>query len=202
MKTSQSRILAICLLGALVSVPLALLTPVALAEESPEPTAPPKGEAVVATVQATATVTAIDLATRQVTLRTSDGEELRLVVDEAARNLPQVTVGDLIEVTYTEALAYEVKKGGKADLAAGVTVGGAEPGAKPAGLVGQEVTLTAVIVAIDPEVPSVTLEGPEGDTHTIEVRHPEQLEGVKVGDTVEITYVEAVVLEVEKAPHE
>jgi len=57
-----------------------------------------------------------------------------------------------------------------------------------------------LITAIDPTVPTVTFKGPAGNTRTIKVRHPEKLEGVKVGDTVEITYTEAFAIKVEEAP--
>ena len=48
-------------------------------------------------------------------------------------------------------------------------------------------------------VPSVTFKGPAGNTRTIKVLHPEKLEDVDVGDTVVITYAEAIALKVEKA---
>jgi hypothetical protein len=56
------------------------------------------------------------------------------------------------------------------------------------------------ITAIDPKVPSVTFKGPAGNTRAIKVRYPEKLQGVNVGDTVEITYTEALAMKVEKAP--
>src|SRR5262245_17977573 len=44
---------------------------------------------------ATATVTAIDAATRRVTLRNETGNEFVVVCGEEVRNLPQVKVGDI-----------------------------------------------------------------------------------------------------------
>ena len=116
-----------------------------------------------------------------------------------SRTSPRCKKGDLIIATYTEALAYEVKKGGKAGAAAAVAGGAAAPGAKPAGALGAAVTVTVVITAIDTKVPSVTFKRPDGTTRTIKVKNPEKLQGVSVGDTVEITYVEAIALKVEKA---
>jgi hypothetical protein len=57
-----------------------------------------------------------------------------------------------------------------------------------------------LITAIDPKVPSVTFKGPQGNTRTIKVLHPEKLEGVSVGDTVELTFTEAFAVKVEAAP--
>jgi hypothetical protein len=59
--------------------------------------------------------------------------------------------------------------------------------------------VTVKIAAIDPKVPSVTFKGPGGNTRTIKVKDPSKLQGVNVGDTVELTYVEAVGIKVEKA---
>jgi hypothetical protein len=56
-----------------------------------------------------------------------------------------------------------------------------------------------VITAIDPKVPSVTIKGPHGGTETVKVMHPEKLQGVSVGDTIDITYTEAVGVKVEEA---
>ena len=60
--------------------------------------------------------------------------------------------------------------------------------------------MTVTITAIDPHVPSVTFKGPAGNTRTIRVKDPAKLQGVKVGDTVDITYSEAFAVKVEKAP--
>jgi hypothetical protein len=61
------------------------------------------------------------------------------------------------------------------------------------------VRVTVSITAIDPKAPSVTFKGPAGNTKTIKVKYPEKLKGVNVGDTVDITYTEAIALKVEAA---
>ena len=157
----------------------------------------PKGSASQST-KVTATVTAIDLKSREISLKTPDGLESTFVVDAAVKNLPQVKVGDTVSATYTEALAYEVKKGGAAGATETIAGGTAEPGKTPAGAIARQVTLTVSIAAIDPAVPSVTFKGPQGNTRTIKVRDPKKLEGVSVGDTVQITYTEALALKIEK----
>jgi Cu/Ag efflux protein CusF len=183
---------AACLAGALC------VAAVALAQA---PAAAPKGEAMIASVDVTATVTKIDHQTRAVTLKTEDGRELSFVASEDVKNLPQVQVGDLVTATYAEALAYEVKKGGQAAAPVSVVAGGtANAGMKPEGAIARQTSVTVEITAIDPKVPSVTFKGPAGNIRTIKVKHPEKLEGVKVGDTVEITYTEAFALKVEEAP--
>lgn len=190
MKSPRALFTATCLAGALC------LTTVALAQ-SPAP----KGEELVSAVEVTATVAKIDHKTREVTLKTEEGEEFSFVASDEVTNLAQVKKGDIVTVTYAEALAYEVMKGGQ-PMAPEMTVAGgaAEPGMKPAGAIARQATVTVLITAIDPSVPSVTFKGPQGNTRTIKVLHPEKLQGVSVGDTVQITYTEALALKVEAKP--
>jgi Cu/Ag efflux protein CusF len=165
------------------------------------PAAAPKGEAMMASMDVTATVMKIDHQTREVTLKTQDGEEYSFVASDEVRNLAQVQPGDLVTATYSEALVYEVKKGGTAADEGTVVAGAAaEPGSKPAGVIARQTAVTVSITAIDPQAPSVTFTGPAGNSRTIKVMHPEKLEGVSVGDTVEIVYTEALAIKVEAAP--
>lgn len=184
---------AACVAGSLC------LTTAALCQTAAKPAAPAKGEAVIAAVTATATVTQINQQTREVTLRADDGQEYSFVAGEAVANLAQVKKGDVVTATYTEAVAYEVKKGGKADAAATVAGGAAPLGTKPAAVVGGKVTVTVAVTAIDTKVPSVTFKGPGGNSRTVKVKDPAKLKGVSVGDTVELTYAEALAIKVEKA---
>jgi len=178
-----------------VAVSLCLAT-AALAQA---PAAPIKGDAVLASAKVTATVTQINHVTRRVTLKADDGQLYTFVADPSVQNLAQVQKGDLVTATYSEALAYEVKKGGKANATA-AAVGAAAPiGAKPAGVVGDTVTVTVKITAIDTKAPSVTFTGPEGNSQAVKVKDPAKLKGVSVGDTVQLTYAEALAMKVEKA---
>ena len=164
------------------------------------PAAAQQGDALVAKVEVTATVQKIDYTTREVTLQADDGQQYSFVASEQVENLPQVKVGDRVTIAYAEALAYEVHKGGAAADGGTVIAGGrAEPGAKPAGVIARETTVTVLITAIDPKAPSVTFTGPGGNSRTIKVLHPEKLEGVSVGDTVDLTYTEALAVKVEAA---
>jgi Cu/Ag efflux protein CusF len=163
--------------------------------------AAPKGETMVASVEVTAVVTAIDQKTREVTLKKEDGTEVTFVAGEDVKNLAQVKPGDVLHVVYGEALAYEVKKGGTTAAPVTAVAGGAaELGQKPEGALARQTTATVIITAIDPQAPSVTFKGHSGEVRTIKVLHPEKLEGVSVGDAVELTYTEAVAIKVEEAP--
>ena len=180
------------------AVALCLTSSYALAET---PAAAPKGEAAMMEATVTATVKSVDQATREVVLTDEEGAEVSFIAGEDVQNLAQLKAGDVVTVTYAEALAYEVKKGGEAVAAVTEVAGGrASPGAKPAGAIGSQTYAVVKIVAIDPVAPSVTFQGANGETRTLKVMHPEKLEGVSVGDTVEILYTEAIGIRVTEAP--
>jgi Cu/Ag efflux protein CusF len=180
---------------------LAAILAVSAAAQAAAPAAAPKGEAVMASATVTATVVKVDQKTREVTLKGEDGQEFSFVAGEDVQNLAQVKPGDTVTATYAEALAYEVKKGGEMVGPATVVGGGAaEPGARPAAGIARQTTATVMITAIDAKAPSVTFKGPQGNTRTIKVMHPEKLEGVSVGDTVQLTFTEAFGIKVEPAP--
>jgi Cu/Ag efflux protein CusF len=171
----------------------------ALGQTTAAPATAPQGAAVLSSVQVTATVTKIDHKTREVTLKAANGHEESLIVDKAVQNLDKVKKGDVVTATYTEALAYEVRKSGTPGADSVVAAAGAKPGEKPAGAIGQNTLVTVVITAIDPKAPSVTVKGPQGNTQTFKVASADKLKGVKVGDAVDLSYTEAVAVKVEKA---
>ena len=182
---------------AVLAVGVLCLAPVARSEA---PAASPTGEAVVASKTVTATVANIDPKTREITLKTEDGKEHSFVAGDAVKNFGQIHKGDMVTATYAEALAFEVKKGGTMRADETVMTESAKPGEMPAGVIARKTTVTVAIVAIDPDLPSVTFKGPAGNTRTVKVLHPERLKGVSVGDTVDITYTEALAMKVEPAP--
>ena len=152
-------------------------------------------------VTLTATVEAIDLSKRLVTLKGPKGNVVTLTVDERVKNLPQVQVGDQVKVKYYEAIAFRVLKPGEAtpSPSATGTLATAQPGQKPAGVGAREVTATVTIEAINRKAGTVTFKGPEGNSVTVKAQDPKNLDLVKVGDRVEITYTEALGISVEKA---
>src|SRR5262249_18237977 len=85
------------------------------------------------TATATAVVQAIDLNTREVTLKGEDGNVFSFIAGDEVKNLPQVRVGDTVKATYTRSLALEVKRveGGSPEVSASATGGSAAPGEKP-----------------------------------------------------------------------
>ena len=151
-------------------------------------------------VSITATVEAIDQATRIVTLKGPQGNLVTFTVDEAAKNLPQVKVGDEVVVNYYESLVLRVLAPEEIAVnAASAAVATAKPGEMPAGVGAREVSVTVTIEGIDKAAGTVTFKGPAGNSNTVRAADPKNLEKIKVGDRVGITYTEAVAISVEKA---
>jgi hypothetical protein len=156
--------------------------------------------AVVGALQVTATVTMINYTTREVTLASDDGHKYSFFADEEVENFAQVKKGDIVTATYAEALAYQVLTDDKPGTDATLSAAAAQPGTEPDGNVGGLVERRVKITAIDPKVPSITFQGPDGETRTIKLVSPSKLQGVTVGDTVELTYSEAIADKIEPKP--
>lgn len=147
-------------------------------------------------VSTVATVQAINLERRQVTLKGPHGNTITCVVDDRVRNLPQLQVGDRVSVTYIEATAVEVvKKTGEATES--VVMERAPEGETPKGKYTREASVTAEVVAIDQSAGTVSLKGESGDVTTVKVRRPERLAGLKVGDILRVSFRESVAMSVE-----
>ena len=153
------------------------------------------------TVKVTATITAINAATREVTVKGPKGHEVTLLLGPEVKNFAQMKVGDTVTAEYVESVTLELKKGGKAVVARTEQAGAAtaKPGEKPGALAGRQLTIVADVTAVDPATQTVTLKGPK-QTVDVKVADPEQFKLVKVGDQVEAKYTEALAIAVEAAP--
>jgi Cu/Ag efflux protein CusF len=153
-----------------------------------------------ALVTATATVQAIDLKNRLVTLKDPEGNTFDIMVGPQAKNLPQVKVGDIVNVSYYESVAINVYKPGEAPsgVEAADVLATAKPGEKPGGIAASQVTVTATVQSIDKENQTAVLKGPEGKTVKVKVKNPKNLENVNIGDEVVATYTRALAISVEK----
>jgi Cu/Ag efflux protein CusF len=151
-------------------------------------------------VKVTAKVTAIDQATRVVTLQDASGKKVTFVASDEVRNLDHVKVGDVVTMEYAQALAVSLKKSTKTSPQRSVTEGvtRAASGMKPGGVAVREVMVTAAVVAIDPKTNVVTLRGPDA-TVDVKVQDPSVLAGFKPGDFVDAVYREALAVKVEEA---
>ena len=157
-------------------------------------TAPGKA-GVAEVVKLTATVTALDKATRDVTLKGPQGNELTLTAGPDVKNFDQIKVGDQVNVEFIQTLTLELKKGGGLVVARTEQKGAvaAKPGEKPAAAAGRQVTIVADVIATDPAKQTITLKGPK-QTVDMRITDPEQFKRIAKGDQVEATYTQAVAM--------
>ncbi len=157
------------------------------------------------TISVKATVKAVDLSTRTVTLVGPSGETKTLKVGPAVQNLPQVKPGDIVVAHYVDSIAYVVAPAGTKtpeDMLA-LAAARAVPGQLPAGAVEGKVVLTGLVVGVNPAAHSISLVNPDGgEIRTLDVKNPEyqsMLASIKVGDQITAVISEAVAVAVEPA---
>jgi hypothetical protein len=146
------------------------------------------------TITATATIEAIEAKSRLVTLLTEDGTHEVVRVPEAVKRFSELKVGDKITARYYSSLIVRMKKPGEAAIDVDESAVTPGTGANPAGTVATQRTLTVMITAIDLNVPSITVKSANGWTYSRRVDDKKALEKVKVGDRLDITWNDAVLI--------
>lgn len=152
--------------------------------------------------EVTATVTAIDLGARMITLRGPGGDERSFALGESVRNLSQVEVGDRVTLGYYAGVAAEVTEADPDEEVGVVDVvtARAPPGERPAGMEGTEISAVVIVEDVDTRRNTVTFHGADGVVRTIDVRRPEMqtfISRLRKGDKVRVTFSEAVAVRVE-----
>jgi len=148
-------------------------------------------------VSTSATITAIDHTTRVVTLKDAQGRIQDVKCGPEIRRFSELKVGDTVTFSYHAAVVYQVVKAGQqTPAAAGASIVRGQ-GVKPSGAVAQQMKATVTIEAIDAAAPSITVRTAEGHTMTAQVEDKKNLEGLKVGDKVDVTFTEAFMVTVD-----
>ena len=151
-----------------------------------------------------AVVEAIDHETRIVTVRKADDEVITFTASEEARNLGQVSVGDMLIAEYMESVTIDViaNDGMEADAAEASAMARTEEGEMPGVASMDSVIVISTVEEINVENNTFKLKGPDGVVEEFVARNPENLKRAMVGDLVVMTVTEAVAITVEKAPAE
>ena len=144
-----------------------------------------------------ATVEAIDADKRQVTLQGPQGNSRTFQVDPRV-SLSRISAGDQVNVAYYESWALNVGKPGDPSGALISQIAQGTP--VPAGYAARTVAIPATVEAIDEGKPSVTFKGPQGRSVEVAVdQDPKMLGRLKVGETYDIVYTEALAVRIDKA---
>jgi hypothetical protein len=147
-------------------------------------------------VTETFTIEAIDKTNRIVTLKDKAGALEDVYCGPEVQRFDALKVGDRVTFRYYESVVSSLRRPGSAAPAAesgGIT---RTPGTKPGGTIADQVTATVTITAIDPKAPAVTVKSDRG-IMSFRVKDAKNLEGYKVGDTVDVTYTRALAVTVE-----
>lgn len=173
------------------------------AQEPPTPKAPTISAEKAILVTVTARVEAIDQAKREVTLKGPLGNTVSFVVDTRVKRLDEVKVGDEVTADYYVSLAGEVRAPTAEEAAHPLTL--VEGGARapkntspPAAGVLRAFRVVATVTGLDLPTQSVTLQGPRGNSGTIRVENVEKLKQLHLGDTIILTYTEALAVSLRK----
>ena len=159
------------------------------------------------TIAVRATVKAVDMKTRTVTLVGPQGETKTLKVGDQVQNLAQVKPGDTVVARFYESVAYVVAPAGTKlpENAMAIAEAQAAPGELPAGGVGAKIIVTGLVVGVNPVAHTISLVNPRPrrrDPHLRPSRIPQyqqMMRTIKVGDTITAVISEAVVAAVEPA---
>lgn len=150
----------------------------------------------------TTQVTAIDLANRQVTVKGPDNKkDVTFQLTEKAKALPNLKVGDQVDIFVTRAVAYvlntDVGGAPKASEESG-TIRATAQNPNPGGEALRQVRVTSQIKKIDLAKHEVSLLPPEGKLQVVKVENPDlqaRMKNLKVGQTVDAIYTEVLRVE-------
>ncbi|MCH7301341.1 hypothetical protein MBA34_20205, partial [Pseudomonas capeferrum] len=149
----------------------------------------------------TTQVQAIDLEKRLVTVQGANDKPVTFQLTEKAKALPNLKVGDTVDIYVTRAVAYvlntDVGGAPKVSDESG-TIRATENNPNPGGEAFRQVRVTSQIKKIDLKQHEVSLLPPEGKLQVVKVENPDlqaRMKNLKVGQTVDAIYTEVLRVE-------
>ncbi len=152
--------------------------------------------------QISAEITAIDNENRILVLQGPLGNQVSMQVGDAVERFDEFAVGDLVQATFLESIAGELREPTEEELlvpwaeldAAALAGESIDPGAA----VGKVIRAVCTIEGMNRITRTVTVLDPMGQVHVIGDIDPARMEGVTLGQTIILTYTRAMALELEK----
>lgn len=171
---------------AALAVVCVLTMPAALAQDIKRPSEIAQAVSLVATVES------VDRANRKVTLRGPAGDTHVVRVGKHITEFPRVDVGDEVEVSYVQSMVNEIREPTAEELRTPLRIIDVRPEDPNDVREMRVIHAVVTIEAIDNEMQTVSVRGAMGAHRTFPVIYPERLAQAEIGDTVIITYVEAM----------
>jgi hypothetical protein len=153
-------------------------------------------------VSITATIEALDHETREATLKGSLGNTVTFTVDPSIKRLREFKVGDKVTAEYFVSIAYELREPTAEERKEPLVVldaeGKASADSAPATGSLRQYRAVCTIEGLDRPTKTVTLMGPRGQYATVLVADPSNLSDLRIGQSVVVTYTEALAVSLEK----
>ena len=146
----------------------------------------------------TATIEAVDKTSRVVTLKTEAGTRLHVTAPQEMEGFNSLRVGDLVSARYFEAVVVRLARPGSPAPSSEPTVRVTRKDRAPGSETLSERTVRATITAVSKAPPLLTGKTADGLEHTMAVTDPAQLNGLKVGDVLDVTLYESRLVSVER----
>ena len=140
------------------------------------------------------TITAIDAKTRHITVRDEKGEVETVVAGPEVQRFNELKVGQRIRTTYYESLVFSAHPAKQAPKPSTATIDITSSTGAPGATAATQLVTTVTVTAIDTKTPSITVRTQDGSLVTRTVLDRKNLEGVKVGQQIDITYTEAILI--------
>ena len=152
-----------------------------------------QGEAITLTVE----VVAIEQSTRTMTVKDDKGIYETLQAPAGMTRFNELKVGDKITARYYDNVVVRLKKPGEAAVDVDSAALTRTPGAAPGGTAATQRTITVTVTSMDPKTNSVTVKGPNGYVYSRKVADKKTYGMLKVGDQLDMTWTEALLISVD-----
>ncbi|MGC3961648.1 MAG: hypothetical protein QM813_28115 [Verrucomicrobiota bacterium] len=171
------------------------------AADSTKPAVTPTREKTVL-ISITASVEAIDQATREVTLKGPLGNSVTFTAGPQIERLNEVKVGDNVRADYYVSVAAELRAPTAAEEQVPfqlVDAADKSPaGTTPAAGAVRRFKVVTTVEGVDLPTQTITIKGPRGKYATLHAPDSPNLSKLKLGEKIIVTYTEALAISLEK----
>jgi Cu/Ag efflux protein CusF len=146
----------------------------------------------------TATIEAIDQASRVVTLKTEAGSRLHVTAPPEMEGFNRLKVGDIVSAKYYEAIAVRLARPGSPAPSGAPTTTVRRKDDKPGSETMRGRTIRAQITSVDAAAPSLMVRTSDGVERAMAVTDAAQLRTLKADDQIDVTFYESRLVSVER----
>jgi len=150
-------------------------------------------------VTASVTIVAIEQSSRTLTVRNEKGTYETIQAPPEVKRFSELKVGDKITARYYDNVVVRLKKPDEPAVDVQKEAVTRGDGASAAATGAVQRTMTVTITAKDPATSAVTVNGPNGYAYSRKVSDKKTFDSLKVGDRLDMTWTDALLLSVEPA---